>query len=141
MSRCGLGWRGCRRPDTAPWSFSSATRRLRRISPWRRIACRRRAAGRHWTASCRRRFARVREGADDALAGANRPGPAGGGAMTAAPAPKASILLRQLLPLTIVAIEFSWAYPWVLLLSGSFYGASAAPLLPPGSALVLLTLA
>lgn len=61
--------------------------------------------------------------------------------MTAAPAPKASILLRQLLPLTIVAIEFSWAYPWVLLLSGSFYGASAAPLLPPGSALVLLTLA
>src|SRR2546427_10169683 len=49
--------------------------------------------------------------------------------------------VRQLLALTIVAIEFTWAYPWVLLVSGTFYGPSAAPLLPPASAFVLLTLA
>src|SRR2546428_120452 len=49
--------------------------------------------------------------------------------------------VRQLLALTIVAIEFTWAYPWVLLVSGTFYGPSAAPLLPPASAFALLTLA
>src|SRR2546428_2707876 len=49
--------------------------------------------------------------------------------------------VRQLLALTIVAIEFTWAYPWVLLVSGTFYGPAAAPLLPPASAFALLTLA
>src|SRR2546428_8118699 len=49
--------------------------------------------------------------------------------------------VRQLLALTIVAIEFTWAYPWVLLVSGTFYGPSAAPLLPPASAFALPTLA
>lgn len=49
--------------------------------------------------------------------------------------------VRPLLPLTTVAIEFSWVYPWVLLLSATFYGASAAPLLPPAAAFLLLTLA
>jgi len=49
--------------------------------------------------------------------------------------------VRQLLALTIVAIEFTWAYPWVLLVSGTFYGPSAAPLLPPASAFALLMLA
>src|SRR3989442_2825376 len=49
--------------------------------------------------------------------------------------------VRQLLALTIVAIEFTWAYPCVLLVSGPFYGPSAAPLLPPASAFALLTLA
>src|SRR3989442_6266864 len=49
--------------------------------------------------------------------------------------------VRQLLALTIVAIELTWAYPWVLLVSGPFYGPSAAPLLPPASAFALLTLA
>src|SRR5256712_14181461 len=49
--------------------------------------------------------------------------------------------VRQLPALTIVAIEFTWAYPWVLLVSGTFYGPAAAPLLPPASAFALLTLA
>src|SRR3989441_10097287 len=49
--------------------------------------------------------------------------------------------VRQLLALTIVAIEFTWAYPWVLLVSGTFSGPAAAPLLPPASAFALLTLA
>src|SRR3989454_8675986 len=43
--------------------------------------------------------------------------------------------------LPALAIEFTWAYPWVLLVSGTFYGPSAAPLLPPASAFALLTLA
>lgn len=46
-----------------------------------------------------------------------------------------------LLALTIVAIEFTWAYPWVLLVSGAFYGATAAPLLRPAMACALLALA
>ncbi len=48
--------------------------------------------------------------------------------------------LRRILPLIIVALEFSWVYPWVLLLSGTFYGPSAMPLLPAGPALALLAL-
>jgi len=48
--------------------------------------------------------------------------------------------LRWILPLAVVALEFSWAYPWVLLFSGTFYGPSAPPLLPAGSALALLAL-
>ena len=50
------------------------------------------------------------------------------------------VAVRPLLALTIVAIEFAWAYPWVLLLSGTFYGASAAPLLRPAAAFALLVL-
>lgn len=48
--------------------------------------------------------------------------------------------LRRILPLIIVALEFSWVYPWVLLFSGTFYGPSAIPLLPAGPALGLLSL-
>ncbi len=47
-------------------------------------------------------------------------------------------ILRRALPLTLVALEFSWAYPWVLLLSGTFYGSPTIPLLPAGSVLALL---
>jgi len=50
------------------------------------------------------------------------------------------VAVRPLVALTIVAIEFTWAYPWVLLLSGTFYGASAAPLLRPAAAFALLVL-
>src|SRR3989449_9435904 len=84
-------------------------------------------------ALCPRRFAQLRVSAEHASARANRPGCAGDGAM--------KVGVRQLLALTIVAIEFTWAYPWVLLVSGTFYGPSAAPLLPPASAGVLLALA
>lgn len=54
--------------------------------------------------------------------------------------PRAFAVFQKILPLTLVALEFTWAYPWVLLLSGVFYGLGAAPLLPAGSALVLLAL-
>lgn len=47
---------------------------------------------------------------------------------------------RRILPLVVVALEFFWAYPWVLLLSGTFYGPFATPLLPAGPALALLAL-
>lgn len=49
--------------------------------------------------------------------------------------------VRPLLALTIVAIEFTWAYPWVLLVSGAFYGGSSPPLLRPAMACALMTLA
>lgn len=61
------------------------------------------------------------------MAGARQPD-AGGGRVT---------ILQRALPLTLVALEFSWSYPWVLLLSGAFYGPSTTPLLPAGSVLAL----
>lgn len=60
--------------------------------------------------------------------------------MTASAAPRASLLLRQLLPLTIVVMEFAWAYPWLLLLSGVFYRTSVVPLLPAVTTLALAVL-
>ncbi|MDQ7842752.1 MAG: DUF4129 domain-containing protein [Armatimonadota bacterium] len=49
-----------------------------------------------------------------------------------------TVLLRELLALGLVVIEFCWLYPWVLLATGGFYGPASAPLLPPGAALLLL---
>ncbi len=49
-------------------------------------------------------------------------------------------LLRACLPLAAIVMEFCWAYPWVLLLTGVFYGRAPTPLLPAGSALALLLL-
>ncbi len=49
-------------------------------------------------------------------------------------------LLRAVLPLAAIVMEFCWAYPWVLLLTGIFYGRAPTPLLPAWSALALLLL-
>lgn len=49
-------------------------------------------------------------------------------------------LLRAILPLTVVTIEFCWLYPWILFLTGAFYGAIPTPLLPPGATFGLLAL-
>lgn len=49
-------------------------------------------------------------------------------------------LLRACLPLAASVMEFCWVYPWVLLLTGVFYGRAPTPLLPAGSALALLLL-
>ena len=50
------------------------------------------------------------------------------------------MLLRAALPVGLVAIEFCWLYPWLLLFTGAFYGSGAAPLLPAGPAFSLLVL-
>ncbi len=47
-------------------------------------------------------------------------------------------LLRACLPLAAVAMEFCWVYPWILLLTGLFYGRTPTPLLPAWAALGLL---
>ncbi len=47
-------------------------------------------------------------------------------------------LLRACLPLAVVGMEFCWVYPWVLLLTGIFYGRALTPLLPAWSVLGLL---
>ncbi len=39
-------------------------------------------------------------------------------------------VLRACLPLTAVAMEFCWVYPWILLMTGLFYGRAPIPLLP-----------
>lgn len=52
-----------------------------------------------------------------------------------------SRVLRGVLPLSLVVLEFCWLYPWVLLFTGVFYGALPVPLLPPPAAFVLLALA
>lgn len=49
-------------------------------------------------------------------------------------------VLRTALPLSTIVIEFCWLYPWILLLTGAFYGPVAAPLLPPIAAFALLAL-
>lgn len=49
-------------------------------------------------------------------------------------------LLRGCLPLVLVVMEFCWIYPWVLLLTGLFYGRAATPLLPAWLTLGLLLL-
>lgn len=49
-------------------------------------------------------------------------------------------VLRTALPLSTIAIEFCWVYPWILLLTGAFYGPAAAPLLPSIAAFGLLGL-
>ena len=56
------------------------------------------------------------------------------------PPPRGFGLLRAALPAGLVAIEFCWLYPWMLLLTGAFYGPNALPLLPPGPAFSLLLL-
>lgn len=48
-----------------------------------------------------------------------------------------SAALRTILPLGLVVLEFSWLYPWLLLIGGAFYGA-VPPMFPPGSAFVML---
>lgn len=49
-------------------------------------------------------------------------------------------VLRTALPLSTIAIEFCWVYPWILLLTGAFYGPVAVPLLPSLAAFALLAL-
>lgn len=39
--------------------------------------------------------------------------------------------LKAALPFVSLVIEFCWLYPWVLLLSGAFYGGAARPLIGP----------
>lgn len=49
-------------------------------------------------------------------------------------------LLREFLPLLVIIIEFCWLYPWVLLLTGVFYGRTPTPLLPAWLAFAVLFL-
>ncbi|MGH2436875.1 MAG: hypothetical protein ACRDFA_07775, partial [bacterium] len=49
-------------------------------------------------------------------------------------------VLRKALPVSTIAIEFCWLYPWILLLTGAFYGPGTIPILPPPAALALLLL-
>lgn len=49
-------------------------------------------------------------------------------------------LVQAILPFVAVVMEFCWAYPWVMLLTGVFYGSPPAPLLPPWPAFALLGL-
>lgn len=49
--------------------------------------------------------------------------------------------LRAALPFTGVLIEFCWLFPWVLLMTGAFYGGASAPLLGPWTAFALMMLA
>lgn len=51
-----------------------------------------------------------------------------------------SRLLRGALPLSLAVIEFCWLYPWILLVTGAFYGPLPVPLLPPLPAVALLAL-
>jgi len=46
--------------------------------------------------------------------------------------------LKSALPFAAVFIEFCWLYPWVLLLSGAFYGGAVKPLLGPETTFGLL---
>ena len=57
------------------------------------------------------------------------------------PSPRGFVLLRAALPAGLVAIEFCWLYPWLLLFTGAFYGPGTVPLLSARSAFALLVLA
>jgi len=46
--------------------------------------------------------------------------------------------LKSALPFVSVFLEFCWVYPWLLLLSGAFYGGAATPLLGPWTTFGLL---
>lgn len=46
--------------------------------------------------------------------------------------------LKSALPFAGVFIEFCWLYPWLLLLSGAFYGDSSRPLIGPWPSFALL---
>jgi len=63
---------------------------------------------------------------------------AGGRAGPAVPSPPGFALLRTLLPAGLVAIEFCWLYPWLLLFTGAFYGPGIPPLLSGGAAFAVL---
>lgn len=52
-----------------------------------------------------------------------------------------SRVVRGTLPLSLVVLEFCWLYPWVLLVTGAFYGPLPVPLVPPPGAFALLALA
>src|SRR5712692_3255245 len=99
-----------------------------RRCPCRRIGSRKIAPGRRWMTSSPTRCERPMLMRERSV-----PRATGGTAVSGA-------RVRWMLALTIVALEFSWAYPWVLLRSGMFYGSSAAPLLSAGAALSLLAL-
>ena len=58
--------------------------------------------------------------------------------MTASP--RGFVLLRAALPVGLVAIEFCWLYPWLLLFTGAFYGPGTPPLLSAEPAFALLVL-
>ena len=49
-------------------------------------------------------------------------------------------MLRAALPAGLVAIEFCWLFPWLLLFTGAFYSPTTPPLLPAGLAFSLLIL-
>jgi hypothetical protein len=48
------------------------------------------------------------------------------------------VFLRTVLPAGLVAIEFCWLYPWLLLFTGAFYGPGIAPLLTGAAAFAVL---
>lgn len=48
-----------------------------------------------------------------------------------------SVVLRSLLPLGLVVLEFCWLYPWLLLAGGAFYG-PVRPLFGPVPAFIML---
>lgn len=56
------------------------------------------------------------------------------------PSPRGFVLLRAALPVGVVAIEFCWLYPWLLLFTGAFYGSGVPPLLSAGPVFALLSL-
>lgn len=54
--------------------------------------------------------------------------------------PRGFVLLRSVLPAGLVAIEFCWLFPWLLLFTGAFYGPGIPPLLPTAAAFAMLGL-
>ena len=58
--------------------------------------------------------------------------------VAAVPSPPGFVLLRTLLPAGLVAIEFCWLTPWLLLFTGAFYGPGIPPLLSASAAFTVL---